>query len=46
MKPKKYFILFTLFLIISSCGSKKVCGGPGGKRCVEVMSKTNMKNIS
>ena len=35
-----------MIVIIASCSSSQVCGGSGGKRCVETNIKPVFKNIS
>jgi hypothetical protein len=45
MKKKIFILAITFF--ISSCGvSGRVCGGSGGKRCVEVSTKTQIQKNS
>jgi hypothetical protein len=43
---KKLLFIFTVLFITSCSSSNHVCGGSGGKRCVEVNTKTTPdKNI-
>ena len=42
---KRILLLFIL-LSLASCASSKVCGGSGGKRCVDVSVKMDLKTIS
>lgn len=42
---KKIFLLF-IVVILSSCASNRVCGGSGGKRCVQTILKPIPLNIS
>jgi len=41
---KKIISILVIALFLTSCGSSRVCGGPGGKRCVEV-SVPHQKHI-
>jgi hypothetical protein len=41
----KLIILIIVFILTTSCASK-VCGGSGGKRCVDISQKSNPKIIS
>ena len=41
---KKFYLIIILF--ISSCSSNRVCGGKGGKRCVEIASRIENSKIS
>jgi PBP1b-binding outer membrane lipoprotein LpoB len=36
---KKILLVLALALFITSCASNRVCGGPGGARCVDVTVK-------
>lgn len=43
----KKIILLIVLITISSCASNgRVCGGAGGKRCVEVSKKVVVNKIS
>jgi len=33
---KRILAITFLVLILTSCSSRRVCGGPGGKRCVTI----------
>jgi hypothetical protein len=38
---KKIFLILIVIVITSCSSSNHVCGGSGGKRCVETSAKTN-----
>ncbi|WP_262714077.1 hypothetical protein [Flavobacterium luteum] len=42
---KMLHLIITLILV-TSCAPRKVCGGSGGKRCVEITIKSHSKTIS
>jgi hypothetical protein len=39
-------LIMAITFFLFSCSSRKVCGGPGGKRCVELTKKENVRDIS
>jgi hypothetical protein len=41
---KKIISILILVLFITSCGSNRVCGGPGGARCVDASVKVKKIN--
>ncbi|WP_264565516.1 hypothetical protein [Flavobacterium sp. N3904] len=43
---KRTLLLLTAIAITSCSSSNHVCGGSGGKRCVEVTTKINTDKIS
>lgn len=43
---KNIFLLLTVAMITSCSSSGRVCGGSGGKRCVETTHKVNTAKIS
>ncbi|MFC6876329.1 hypothetical protein ACFQZF_01565 [Flavobacterium myungsuense] len=42
---KILYLIITLILL-TSCAPRRVCGGSGGKRCVETTIKSHSKTIS
>jgi hypothetical protein len=44
---KKTIFILAITFLISSCGvSGRVCGGSGGKRCVEISTKKQIEKNS
>nr|WP_315158800.1 hypothetical protein [uncultured Flavobacterium sp.] len=43
---KKLFFLLLMIFTIASCSSNRVCGGSGGKRCVQTANPANSQNFS
>lgn len=43
---KKIISIILVAIFITSCGTPgRVCGGKGGRRCVEVTKKTSIENF-
>ncbi len=43
---KKTLLIITIAIFTFSCSSGKVCGGSGGKRCVDASIQPILENVS
>jgi hypothetical protein len=43
---RKYRFILILIVLFYACGPSKVCGGPGGKRCVQLVKNPMVEKLS